>query len=75
LAFVQSGLLFVAGLLSVPGFRHVGAHGICLMWVYDIKTIRVVYPLFEHVNIFPVRLCLHSHWSHFVYLTIIIYLM
>jgi hypothetical protein len=23
--FVQSGLLFVAGLLSVPGFRHVGA--------------------------------------------------
>jgi len=25
LAFVQSGLLFVAGLLSVPGFRHVGA--------------------------------------------------
>jgi hypothetical protein len=25
--FVQSGLLFVAGLLSVPGFRHVGAQG------------------------------------------------
>ena len=23
--FVQSGLLFVAGLLSVPGLRHVGA--------------------------------------------------
>ena len=22
---MQSGLLFVAGLLSVPGFRHVGA--------------------------------------------------
>ena len=26
------------------------------MWVYDIKTMRVVYPLSEHVNIFPVRL-------------------
>jgi hypothetical protein len=26
--FVQSGLLFVAGLLSVPGFRHVGAQGL-----------------------------------------------
>ena len=26
------------------------------IWVYDIMTTRVVYPLSEHVDIFPVRL-------------------
>ena len=31
------------------------------IWVYDIMTMRLVYPLSEHVDIFPVRLCLHSH--------------
>jgi hypothetical protein len=45
------------------------------IWVYDIMTMRLVYPLSEHVDIFPVRLCLHSHWVHSVYLTLTIYLM
>jgi hypothetical protein len=44
------------------------------IWVYDIMTMRVVYPLSEHVDIFPVRLCLHSHWVHSVYLTLAFYL-
>jgi hypothetical protein len=26
------------------------------LWVYDIMTIGLVYPLSEHVDIFPVRL-------------------
>ena len=38
-----------------------GLSNMPMLWVYDIKTMRVVYPLSEHVNIFPVRLCLHSH--------------
>ena len=37
--------------------------------------MRVFYPLSEHVDIFPVRLCLHSHWVHSVYLTLAFYLM
>jgi hypothetical protein len=41
--FVQSGLLFVAGLLSVPGFRHVGAQDLAYisgfrlnLWLHDV---------------------------------------
>ena len=36
--FVQSGLLFVAALLSVPGFRHVGAQDLH-MKVQDLYEI------------------------------------
>ena len=43
------------------------------IWVYAIMTIGLVYPFSEHVDIFPVRLCLHSHWVHSVYLTLAFY--
>ena len=46
----------VAGLLSVPGLRHVGAQEYaCIMGECYITT-GSVYPLSEHVDIFPVRL-------------------
>ncbi len=45
-----------AGLLSVPGLRHVGAHDYaCITVVWNI-AMGLVYPLSEHVDIFPVRL-------------------
>ncbi len=54
--YVQSGLLFVAALLSVPGFRHVGAQD----YAYDMGILHNVYavnsPMSEHVDNFPVRL-------------------
>jgi len=38
--FMQSGLLFVAALLSVPGLRHVGAQDLYEIWLYGIIAIR-----------------------------------
>ncbi len=46
----------VAGLLSLPGLRHVGAqYYACIMGDWNI-SMGSVYPLSEHVDIFPVRL-------------------
>ena len=36
---VQSGLLFVAALLSVPGFRHVGAQDFYELYAYGITAM------------------------------------
>jgi len=36
---MQSGLLFVAALLSVPGFRHVGAQGFYITKIYGITAM------------------------------------
>ncbi len=64
----------VAGLLSVPGLRHVGAQyyvgsiGECTI------TTGSVYPLSEHVDIFPVRLVSTFHRVSSVYLTLTVYL-
>ncbi len=41
LAFVQSGLLFVADLLSVPGLRHVGAQDFIYNLVYMTYRYKV----------------------------------
>ena len=66
----------VAGLLSVPGLRHVGAQEYELdMGIYDIMTMGLVYPLSEHVDIFPVRLVPTFPLMFSVYLILTIYLM
>jgi hypothetical protein len=51
----------VAGLLSVPGLRHVGAQDYvgnmdCILYSYGVSL-----PLSEHVDIFPVRLVSTFH--------------
>ena len=59
---LQSGLLLrTAGSVSLPECRHVGAQGMNEICLNGIIAMRLVYPLSEHVDIFPVRLCLHSH--------------
>ena len=40
MAFVQSGLLFVAALLSVPGLRHVGAQDLYI----KVQDLYEIYP-------------------------------
>jgi hypothetical protein len=44
------------------------------IWVYDIMTIGLVYPLSEHVDIFPVRLVPTFHRVFSVYLILILIL-
>ncbi len=66
--------VIVAGLLSVPGLRHVGAQyyaGSMVEWNIAMGS---VYPLSEHVDIFPVRLVSTFHRVFSVYLILAIYL-
>jgi hypothetical protein len=72
---LQSGLLLrTAGSVSLPECRHVGAQGIILNYRWMLYSYGISLPYFEHVDIFPVRLCLHSHWVFSVYLILAIYL-
>ena len=43
------------------------------IYLNGIIAMGLVYPLSEHVDIFPVRLCLHSHWVFSVYLISILH--
>ena len=65
----------VAGLLSVPGLRHVGAQDYaenmdCILYSYGVSL-----PQSEHVDIFPVRLVPTFPLMFSVYLILTIYLM
>jgi hypothetical protein len=66
--------LRTAGSVSLPEGCHVGAQGIILNYRWMLYSYGISLPYSEHVDIFPVRLCLHSHWVFSVYLILAIYL-
>ncbi len=72
---LQSGLLLrTAGSVSLPECRHVGAQLYVGTMIVCYIAMGLVYPLSEHVDIFPVRLVSTFHRVFSVYLTLAIYL-
>ena len=63
-----------SSLYDMHVYRLWGLRNMTTLWVYDIMTTGLVYPLFEHVDIFPVRLVPTFHWVFSVYLILAIYL-
>jgi hypothetical protein len=64
----------VPSFLVVVWFGLWGLRNMPKIWVYDIMTTGLVYPLSEHVDIFPVRLVPTFHWVFSIYLILAIYL-